>query len=591
MLVPDTANNNTFDMDAAKFFHKRCQELGIPLVIVTRWAAYAAKVPVSCYNELASNGSWIGCRLRNAQRASIENLWARAASPSGSESRHGLPDRCDRAWFLNTFCAGVDAPGRGPSDTIWDLIAGFMQYDTVATLASIPILRDRFFTPCNVPGLHGVVHKVIGRTEQDHNIKSTEALSKFLNLGFKSGLEYNHMRKTEFVLMLQPRWANEAENYVALVVMRALFELGIFDCAGIVLHPVPGEGAATLANFAAETKKSLGTIGLGHVPVLVSDPAGGTSGTQHLNELYGKVTPAGITLVVTGSVDVAADFAENHPKAFVTKTQSVILVGGAEIVPEKDAKGAPTGNNVLEPDLTAQNFQLDKEAAQRFFRTAQKLLVPLVIITRHFVQAAQVPRTFYDILGDDRYGGTVGKHLHKAVKDGVTQLWTAAGASTGDSVSRRHLPDRCNRSWFIETFCSGNVPASDKEDDVWKCIGAFNVYNLQAILMALPPIYNHFVRGTSVTVRSVKHTIVGCSVEDPGIAARSELRAFICQCILMGTRLNVSKFDLQAPPAILLDESQSSSTWSFDERKEALNWLLPPPSGKDAHESFFGRIA
>ena len=43
LLVPDTANNNTFDPVASAFFYRRCQEIGVPLVIVSRWAAYAAK--------------------------------------------------------------------------------------------------------------------------------------------------------------------------------------------------------------------------------------------------------------------------------------------------------------------------------------------------------------------------------------------------------------------------------------------------------------------------------------------------------------------------------------------------------------------
>ena len=41
--MPDTANNNTFDPVASAFFYRRCQEIGVPLVIVSRWAAYAAK--------------------------------------------------------------------------------------------------------------------------------------------------------------------------------------------------------------------------------------------------------------------------------------------------------------------------------------------------------------------------------------------------------------------------------------------------------------------------------------------------------------------------------------------------------------------
>lgn len=56
-LEPDTANNNTFDMVSAKFFYRRCQEAGISLVVVSRFAAYAAKMPRSSYDELALTGA------------------------------------------------------------------------------------------------------------------------------------------------------------------------------------------------------------------------------------------------------------------------------------------------------------------------------------------------------------------------------------------------------------------------------------------------------------------------------------------------------------------------------------------------------
>jgi inosine-uridine nucleoside N-ribohydrolase len=579
LLVPDTANNNTFDMDAARYFHKRVQEVGIPLIIITRWSAYAAKVPVSCYNELAANGSWIGCRLRNAQRASIESLWSRAASPAGSEEKHGLPDRCDRAWFLKTFCANADATGRGPKDTIWDLIAGFMQYDTVATLAAIPILRKKLFTPVVVNGLKNTEHLVIGRTEEDHNIMDTDELSRFLNHGFRRGLAYHHHRKTQFILMLQPRWSNNAENHVAFILLRSLFDLGIFDCAGLVLQPVPGEGGQgkdSAEEFGKETRHTLSNLGLAHIPVLVADP-NGTTGVAHLKDLYGKVTPAGISLVITGSLDVAADFAESDPKAFVTKTQNVILVGGAISAPGPDGNGT-----MLQPDPDAQNNQLDMIAARRFIETAQKLLVPLVSVSRYFVQAVQIPRVFYDILGDPQYGGNVGKELLEVQKAGSAQLWHAVRASPKDRAARRNLPDRCDKEWFIKTFCSDKAPASDSDKDVWNSMNSFNIYNAQAILLALPPVFNRFVKGTPVTVRAVKHTIIGKSSENPGIVDPSELRKLVLQCIVTGTRLNSSIFDFKNPPEIKLDEGQSKvSTWCYDEHKDALLWLLPLENRKD----------
>merc|ERR1712232_688721 len=203
LLVPDSANNNTFDKPASDFFYRRCQELGVRLVVVSRYAAYAAKVPRSCYDDLASSGSWIGCRLRNAQRASIEQLWRRAASPPGSADRRGLPARCDRAWFLKTFCGGNDGALRGPSDSIWDLVVGFMQYDTLALLAAFPHLRSKHFKPITVNGLLGVPHLVIGPTEAEHGVLDSNVLSEELRAGYTEGLAFNNRRKVQFILMVQ----------------------------------------------------------------------------------------------------------------------------------------------------------------------------------------------------------------------------------------------------------------------------------------------------------------------------------------------------------------------------------------------------
>ena len=42
LLRPDTANNNTFDAVASEYFYRRVQEIRVPLVVVSRWAACAA---------------------------------------------------------------------------------------------------------------------------------------------------------------------------------------------------------------------------------------------------------------------------------------------------------------------------------------------------------------------------------------------------------------------------------------------------------------------------------------------------------------------------------------------------------------------
>ena len=103
-LVPDSARHNLFDQAAAEFFYKRVQHLGIQTVTVTRRIAYSCPVGRRLFDNLAASGSVIGEHLQSRQQESIEELWRRAVG--ASTQRSGLPDRCDKQWFCDTFCGG-----------------------------------------------------------------------------------------------------------------------------------------------------------------------------------------------------------------------------------------------------------------------------------------------------------------------------------------------------------------------------------------------------------------------------------------------------------------------------------------------------
>lgn len=150
--LADSAHNNMFDTAASDFLYSQCQRANVTLTVVSRFAAYAAKMPRSVYDDIALTGSSIGWRLRNSQRSSIDQLWRRACSEDPNV-RLGLPPRCDRKWFIDTFCGGDDDESRCSEDTAWDLVTGFMQYDTLALLAAIPGVRDQYFDPLVLPPL------------------------------------------------------------------------------------------------------------------------------------------------------------------------------------------------------------------------------------------------------------------------------------------------------------------------------------------------------------------------------------------------------------------------------------------------------
>merc|ERR1719203_261560 len=105
-LVPDTAANNAFDMDAAKNFYRELQRQNIPMTIVARWAAYAAKLPLSLYDRMARTAHPVAVRLQKAQQSSLQHLWSRACMEEEDPAREGLPARCDSRWFSQTFLGG-----------------------------------------------------------------------------------------------------------------------------------------------------------------------------------------------------------------------------------------------------------------------------------------------------------------------------------------------------------------------------------------------------------------------------------------------------------------------------------------------------
>jgi len=171
LLLPDvTAHNNCFDLDAAKFFYQRCQELGVPLVILSRFTAYGCPVPRQMYDLMVRCPvpHPVACRLHAAQKDSIERLW-RDVCTGGK-----LPPRCDKTWYCDTFCGGLGYD-RTVDDSMWDIVKNFNMYDPLALLAAMPAQRDHYFTPVKFVGLKGVTHIVIGIDKQNSGILADKA--------------------------------------------------------------------------------------------------------------------------------------------------------------------------------------------------------------------------------------------------------------------------------------------------------------------------------------------------------------------------------------------------------------------------------
>eukprot|EP00929_Paragymnodinium_shiwhaense_P067295 TRINITY_DN33889_c0_g1_i1.p1 TRINITY_DN33889_c0_g1~~TRINITY_DN33889_c0_g1_i1.p1 ORF type:complete len:1567 (-),score=249.67 TRINITY_DN33889_c0_g1_i1:238-4938(-) len=142
-LLPDmTARTNQNDPEAAQSFYQRCQELGVDLIVLGRFAAYRIMVPRATYDLMirCPVPNPVVCRMYFAQLTNIEDLWQKVHQ--GGQ----LPARCDRKWFCNTFLEG-QGMDRGPNDQIWDLVQRFIVYAPLALLAVFPETYKRYFKP------------------------------------------------------------------------------------------------------------------------------------------------------------------------------------------------------------------------------------------------------------------------------------------------------------------------------------------------------------------------------------------------------------------------------------------------------------
>ena len=90
-------------------------------------------------------------------------------------------------------------------------------------------------------------------------------------------------------------------------------------------------------------------------------------------------------------------------------------------------------------------------------------------MTRFAAYACQVPRTIYDDMAAT--GSRIGQHLQWAQRQSIEKLWQRACAPEG-SATRQKLPNRCDQSWFCDTFCGGEGKGRSSHDGCWELVSA-----------------------------------------------------------------------------------------------------------------------
>lgn len=177
-VVPTkNATNNGHDFFAAEYVYTQIQRMEIPLMVLSKHAAYAASVERSLYDTMAATGHPIGFRLLRIQRTMIQYLWWRANLAGDDPRRDGLPPVLGREWFFKAFFEG-EPTTRGPEDSIWDLIKRFNMYDQMACMAAIPSVAEQFFAPVVISGKSPV--SVIGVNAANHQVQDVAATRQFL---------------------------------------------------------------------------------------------------------------------------------------------------------------------------------------------------------------------------------------------------------------------------------------------------------------------------------------------------------------------------------------------------------------------------
>ena len=135
-LIPDTAYNNNCDLPAAKFVYQQCQELGVPTVTLSRWAAYGCPIRPKLMDELSKTKHVVAANIRRKSKDSLDQLWNKVILPMDDPKREKLPSRCDVKWFYKTFCGTDVIPPQFPA-SIWTQVEKLVSASLQLTFCTV----------------------------------------------------------------------------------------------------------------------------------------------------------------------------------------------------------------------------------------------------------------------------------------------------------------------------------------------------------------------------------------------------------------------------------------------------------------------
>merc|ERR1712039_16704 len=180
--------------------------------------------------------------------------------------------------------------------------------------------------------------------------------------------------------------------------------------------------------------------------------------------------------------------------------------------------------------------------------------------------------------------GAVGQDMCDNQRSRIEELWEQACLPAQERKARGSLPERCDRSWFLNTFCSGRELKTATK--IWEHIDFFNVYSPMALLAALPGVSKRYLRATPVQVRAATHQVIGWSADQECVSTPYALQKLLLHLLLYGARCNVSEYEFLDVPRMSLASSRidsedvdyMQSEEVFDMSEYALKGIIPARS-------------
>jgi len=330
-------------------------------------------------------------------------------------------------------------------------------------------------------------------------------------------------------------FTRDLDDEHTLIVAAFLHKLGLINLIAVVGNLKPAMCRARVA------KGTLQQLGLGDIPVgfgtevfedlkvlphetnipYMADESEVVEGYELLTQTLEDANPNSITLVLQSGLTDAANLLRRQEALLKEKVSLISIMGGVQA----DGSELRLTGKYVQPDDAA-NITYDWSSGVWLYARCLELNIPMSVLTRHAVYAAQIPFSVYDQM--QATGNPIGKCLKKRQKPALQDLWKKACSPAGSKV-RETLPPTRDRNWFVQVFCDGIDPQVDGSGDIWPHIGKFNLYDPMNLVSVVPVLRDRFFSPTFLKVNDTTHLVIGVSKENHGVKDENELRSFLVE--------------------------------------------------------------